>query len=54
VENGLDRLVVSLDGASPEVYEHYRKRGDFGLVCQNMRRIQRIKRRLQRSTPLVD
>jgi MoaA/NifB/PqqE/SkfB family radical SAM enzyme len=53
VKSGLREIIVSLDGASQETYENYRRRGDFDLVCKNMRRIVETKRRLKQSFPLV-
>src|SRR4029077_8235759 len=32
IESGLDRLIISLDGTSQEVYSQYRKGGDLGKV----------------------
>jgi len=53
VQSGLTELIVSLDGTSSETYSKYRVRGDFDLVCGNMRRIQETKRRLGLTTPEV-
>jgi MoaA/NifB/PqqE/SkfB family radical SAM enzyme len=53
VASGLDVLIVPLDGASPDTYAKYRRRGDFELVRSNMRRIQAAKARLGSSTPRV-
>lgn len=53
IASGLDRLVVSLDGASPATYAHYRRRGDFERVRDAMRRFQEAKRRLNRRTPEI-
>ncbi len=53
VESGLHTLSVSIDGATAETYEHYRRRGDYGLVRRNMLRIQEIKRRLGAELPAV-
>ncbi|OGR41443.1 MAG: hypothetical protein A2X35_10570 [Elusimicrobia bacterium GWA2_61_42] len=36
---GLDRLVVSIDGASQETYEKYRVGGDFSAVMTNLKEI---------------
>ena len=33
---GLDHLIVSVDAASPETYERYRRGGDFRLVLRNL------------------
>lgn len=50
---GLHELTVSLDGASQETYEIYRRRGQFDLVCENMRRLAAEKRRLGRRKPII-
>lgn len=51
--SGLDELIVSLDGATPETYSHYRRKGELDLVRSNMRRIQEAKARLGSETPEV-
>ena len=51
VSSGLDRLVVSLDGATPDTYRFYRRGGDFDRVRENMRRLQATKARLGRTAP---
>lgn len=53
VTSGLDRLIVSLDGASAETYKRYRVSGDFDLVRRNILRIQEAKQRLGVETPRV-
>ncbi|KPK32129.1 MAG: hypothetical protein AMS24_04915 [Chlamydiae bacterium SM23_39] len=42
VMSGLDTLIISLDGASQKTYSHYRKGGDFNLVIENLRQIQKL------------
>jgi MoaA/NifB/PqqE/SkfB family radical SAM enzyme len=37
IESKLDYLLVSLDGASQEIYEKYRVGGDFNKVIANIR-----------------
>ena len=51
VKSGLDTLVVSLDGTTAETYGRYRRKGEFELVRQNLRRFQDAKQRLGRATP---
>lgn len=53
VKSGLERLVVSLDGATQETYSQYRRGGDILLVRENMLRIQAAKRELGSLTPVV-
>ncbi|MCZ6490568.1 MAG: radical SAM protein [Acidobacteria bacterium] len=40
----VDGLIVSIDGASQETYEKYRRNGDFALALSNLERIARLKR----------
>ena len=54
VRSGLDRLIISLDGASPETYQHYRRQGDFDQVRENMRRIRSMKQRFKIKTPTIE
>ena len=37
INSGIDKIIVSCDGASQETYGKYRVDGDFDLVVQNMR-----------------
>jgi MoaA/NifB/PqqE/SkfB family radical SAM enzyme len=53
VRSGLDDLIVSLDGTTPETYSHYRRLGEFDLVCRNMRHIQATKERLGTVMPNI-
>jgi MoaA/NifB/PqqE/SkfB family radical SAM enzyme len=51
--SGLNELIVAADGATTESYATYRRRGDFDLVKDNMRRIVAIRRQLGQSQPLL-
>ncbi len=53
VLSGLDKLIISLDGISPETYEKYRKGGDFNKVISGIKNIVSAKERLQSATPLI-
>jgi radical SAM protein with 4Fe4S-binding SPASM domain len=37
IKSGIDKIIVSCDGASRETYEKYRIGGDFDLVMKNLR-----------------
>jgi len=37
--SGLDRLIVAIDGVTPEVYTRYRKNGNLELVLSNLRKV---------------
>ena len=51
VESGLDRLIISIDGATQEVYELYRKGGKLEKVLEGTRNVVRWKKQLHSSTP---
>lgn len=51
VSSDLDILIVSLDGASQETVEKYQRGNDFKEVIENMRKIQKAKEKLNRTTP---
>ena len=53
VGSGLDELIVSLDGATPETYVQYRVGGDFGRVLSAVRLIRDAKSRMASESPLV-
>ena len=53
VASGLDRLIISIDGASQETYESYRKEGDLSKVLEGTRNILRWKKELKSRSPKV-
>lgn len=53
VESGLGRLIISVDGATQEVYESYRKEGKLDAVLQGARNVVAMKRKLNARTPHV-
>ena len=53
VESGLDRLIISLDGTTQEVYEQYRREGNVEKVIQGARNIVKWKKELKSKTPFV-
>jgi MoaA/NifB/PqqE/SkfB family radical SAM enzyme len=53
VNSGLDFILVSLDGMTPESYVKYRKGGNFALVLENVKKFGDQRRRLQTSRPLL-
>ncbi len=54
VKSGLDEIIVSLDGATPESYAIYRKGGDFNRVIQGVKNLCQSKRRLKSRTPIIN
>jgi len=53
VQSGLDFMVISIDGATQQVYEKFRRNGDLELVFGNIRKLVEAKRRLRRRTPVL-
>jgi len=51
ISSGLDRLNVSLDGASQETYGVYRRNGSFEKVVQNVKTLVEIRRNLNAKKP---
>jgi radical SAM protein with 4Fe4S-binding SPASM domain len=53
VESGLDRLIISIDGTTQEVYEQYRKGGSLDKVIEGTRNIIKWKTKLKSKKPFV-
>jgi radical SAM protein with 4Fe4S-binding SPASM domain len=53
VLSGLDRLNVSIDGATPETYSKYRVGGDFNRVMANLNLLIEKKRELNKIYPHI-
>ncbi|MBI9037936.1 MAG: SPASM domain-containing protein [Bacteroidales bacterium] len=53
VESGLDRLIISLDGINQEMYERYRKGGDYEKVIIGIENIIGWKKKLKSAKPYV-
>ncbi len=53
IESGLDRLIISVDGTTQEVYENYRKEGKLESVLQGARNVVKWKKQLNSQTPHI-
>ncbi|MBI2966699.1 MAG: SPASM domain-containing protein [Bacteroidetes bacterium] len=53
VESGLNRIIISLDGASQESYEKYRIGGDFEKVIAGIKNLVVWKNKLKKHTPRI-
>lgn len=53
VESGLDRLIISIDGTTQEVYQSYRVGGKLEKVLDGARNIVKWKKELNSKTPFV-
>jgi radical SAM protein with 4Fe4S-binding SPASM domain len=54
VRAGLERIVISIDGATQESYENYRRGGRLSDVLANLRRIAEAKKELRSRTPVIE
>ncbi len=53
VESGLDRLIISIDGTTQDVYQSYRVGGKLDKVLEGARNIVKWKKELGSKTPFV-
>lgn len=53
IDSGLDRMIISLDGTTQEVYEQYRREGKLENVLQGARNMVRWKKKMNASHPHI-
>lgn len=53
VESGLDRLIISIDGTTQDVYQKYRVGGNLEKVLEGAKNIMKWKKELKSKTPFV-
>ncbi|MEO8150523.1 MAG: SPASM domain-containing protein [Bacteroidia bacterium] len=53
IESGLDRLIISIDGTTQDVYEQYRVGGKLEKVIEGTKNIVKWKRQLKSKTPHI-
>ncbi len=53
VRSGLNRLIISIDGTTQEVYEQYRKNGNLQTVLQGIKNIVAAKKELNSRSPYL-
>ncbi len=53
IESGLDRLIISIDGTTQEVYEQYRVGGNLQKVLEGAKNIVKWKKELKSKTPFI-
>ncbi len=51
VESGLDRMIISIDGTTQEVYEQYRKEGELAKVIEGAKNMVKWRKKLGSKTP---
>lgn len=53
IESGLDRLIISIDGTTQDVYQQYRIGGNLNKVIEGAKNIVKWKKALNSKTPFV-
>lgn len=53
VASGLDRLIISIDGATQSTYESYRKEGKLSTVLDHTKNILKWRKHLKATTPKI-
>src|SRR5215204_5435584 len=53
IESGLDRLIISIDGTTQDVYQQYRVGGRLDKVIEGAKNIVKWKKQLKSKTPFV-
>jgi radical SAM protein with 4Fe4S-binding SPASM domain len=53
VESGLDRLIISIDGTTQDVYQQYRVGGQLNKVIEGAKNIVKWKKEMKSKTPFV-
>nr|WP_276559846.1 SPASM domain-containing protein [Roseivirga pacifica] len=53
VASGLDRLIISIDGTTQDVYEKYRKGGKLAKVIEGTKNVVKWKKELKSKTPHI-
>lgn len=53
IESGLDRLIISIDGTTQDVYQQYRVGGKLDKVLEGTKNIVRWKKELKSKTPYI-
>jgi len=54
VDAGLDSILVAIDGATSEVYEEYRIRGNFDRVSENVRKLVQARKKAGKNKPEIN
>ena len=53
IESGLDRLIISIDGTTQEVYQQYRRGGHLDKVIAGAKNVVKWKKELKSKTPFI-
>ncbi len=53
IESGLDRLIISIDGTTQDVYQQYRVGGNLNKVLEGAKNMVKWKREMKSKTPFI-
>jgi radical SAM protein with 4Fe4S-binding SPASM domain len=53
IESGLDRLIISIDGTTQDVYEQYRVGGRLDKVLEGTKKVVKWKKEMKSKTPFI-
>lgn len=53
IESGLDRLIISIDGTTQDVYQQYRVGGNLEKVLEGTRNVVKWKKEMKSKTPFI-
>jgi radical SAM protein with 4Fe4S-binding SPASM domain len=53
IESGLDRLIISIDGTTQDVYEQYRVGGKLAKVLEGAKNVVKWKKEMKSKTPFI-
>jgi len=53
IESGLDRLIISIDGTTQDVYEQYRVGGKLAKVLEGTKNVVKWKKEMKSKTPFI-
>ena len=53
VKSGLDKIIISIDGTTQDIYEQYRKNGQLNTVIKGINNLVYWRKKLQYSTPYI-
>ena len=54
ITSGLDKIIVSVDGSTQEIYEKYRVGGSLAKTIEGIRQLVEWRKELKSSTPLIE
>ncbi len=53
LDSGLDAIIIGLDGTTPEVYNQYRKNGDYDTVIRGIKTLVEMRQKKEKKHPRI-